>query len=122
MPEQWIPFIPVHVDGSNRETQLQRAAMPRILENDPADFLKKIEPRTSLLREGLDRDSARHYFLHEEEVPRAGIRVSQSFQRTRWHDGRVFVWLGIRKQHGRGEGSSGLPFDQIVNVAQPETD
>ena len=35
VPEQWIPFIPVHVDGSVRETQLQRAALPRILEGDP---------------------------------------------------------------------------------------
>ena len=35
VPEQWIPFIPVHVDGSVRETHLQRAALPRILEGDP---------------------------------------------------------------------------------------
>ena len=26
VPEEWIPFIPVHLDGDNRETQLQRAA------------------------------------------------------------------------------------------------
>ena len=25
VPENWIPFIPVHVNGSNREIQLQRA-------------------------------------------------------------------------------------------------
>ena len=31
VPENWSPFIPVHVPGSNREIQLQRAAMPRIL-------------------------------------------------------------------------------------------
>lgn len=27
VPEQWIPFIAVHTDGSTRETQLQRAAL-----------------------------------------------------------------------------------------------
>ena len=35
VPEEWIPFIPVHVPGSTRETQLQRAAMPRFLDNAP---------------------------------------------------------------------------------------
>jgi hypothetical protein len=119
VPEQWVPFVPVHLDNNKREIQLQRAAMPRILENSP-DIPKKVEPRTSLLREGLDKDPKQKYFVHEEEVPRSGIRVSQSFQRTRWYDGRVFVWLGVRKQKGRGEGSSGLAFDQIINVAQPK--
>ena len=27
VPENWIPFIPVHVDGSNRDIQIQRARM-----------------------------------------------------------------------------------------------
>lgn len=112
VPENWIPFIPVHVEGSNREVQLQRAAMPRVLEGDPAKPLK-IRPRTTLLQTGLAEKAP--YYLHEEEVPRAGIRVAQSFQRTRWNDGRVFVWFGARKTTGRGEGSSGLGFDRIVN-------
>jgi hypothetical protein len=113
VPENWIPFVPVHVDADRREIQLQRAAMPRILRGDPR-IPQKIEPRTSLLREGLDAVPARQYFIHEEEVPRAGIRVHKAFQRTRWYDGRVYTWLGIRKQVGRGEGSSGLAFDRVV--------
>ena len=31
------------------------------------------------------------------------------------HDRRAWVWLGVRKQTGRGEGSSGLAFDQIID-------
>ena len=31
VPENWIPFIPVHVPNNNREIQLQRVAMPRVL-------------------------------------------------------------------------------------------
>jgi hypothetical protein len=116
VPENWIPFIPVHVDGSNREIQLQRAAMPRVLEGDPKPA--KVEPRTVLLREGLEKTPADHYFLHEEEVSRAGTRVFQAYQRTRWTDGRVVVWLGAHRQTGRGEGSSGLRFDGLVD--QPE--
>ncbi|HEX6124576.1 MAG TPA: hypothetical protein VFZ23_04315 [Pyrinomonadaceae bacterium] len=111
IPENWVPFVPAHVEGSNREVQIQRAAMPRILTGDP-EKPDKIRPRTSLLQVGLaDRDP---YFIHEEEVPRSGVRLKQSYQRTRWNDGRVFVWLGVRKTTGRGEGSSGLGFDRIV--------
>jgi hypothetical protein len=29
VPEEWIPLVPVHLGGSNREIQLQRAAMPK---------------------------------------------------------------------------------------------
>ena len=35
VPEHWIPFVPVHVRGRQREIQLQRAALPRILEGEP---------------------------------------------------------------------------------------
>jgi hypothetical protein len=113
VPEEWIPLVPVHLQGSNREIQLQRAAMPRILHNDDRKP-RKIEPRTSLLREGLEAEEKAPYFIHEEEVSGAGIKVHKSFQRTRWYDGRVYTWLGIRKQVGKGSGSSGLAFDQIV--------
>ena len=112
VPENWIPFIPAHVEGSNREVQLQRAAMPRILDGDNGKP-DKIRPRTALLQPGLA--GKKPYFIHEEEVPRSGIKVAQSFQRTRWNGGKVFVWFGVRKETGRGEASSGLGFDRIVN-------
>ena len=54
------------------------------------------------------------YFVNEEEVPRAGALVTLAYQRTRWLDGRVYVWLGVTKTTGRGEASSGLAFDQLV--------
>jgi hypothetical protein len=109
MPEHWIPFIAVHLDNDARETQLQRAAMPRILEGDPSPAAK-VRPRTSLLRVNLP-DA---YYLHEEEVPRAGAVVALSYQRTRRMDGAVVTWFGAHKQTGRGEGSSGLRFDSLV--------
>ena len=120
VPENWIPFIPVHIDGSNREIQLQRAAMPRFLKGDPNPPLP-VRPRTALLRQGLDplptpsepNPPRQSYFVHEEEVPRAGVVVQQTYKRTRWSGGRVFTWLGVSKHTGRGEGSSGLAFDQI---------
>jgi hypothetical protein len=87
--------------------------MPRY-PNDPASTpnFKRVRPRTTLLREGLDANKP--YYIHEEEVPRAGMRVSESYSRTRWNNGKVFTWLGIKTNTGRGEGHSGLAFDQIV--------
>jgi hypothetical protein len=115
VPENWIPFIPVHVDNSNREIQVQRAALPRILDGDPNPPVK-VQPRTVLLREGLDRTPAQPYFVFEEEVPRAGVRLLQTFVRTRWTDGHVYTWLRVHRQTGRGEGSSGLGFDELINI------
>jgi hypothetical protein len=115
VPENWIPFIPVHVEGSNREIQLQRAAMPRILGSDT----QKVRPRTSVLRVGLGAVPAEPYLLHEEEVPRAGTKVSVSYRRTRWTGGRVVVWLAARRETWRGEASSGLAFDLLVPTEAP---
>jgi hypothetical protein len=112
VPENWIPFLPVHVPGDVREIQLQRAALPRIIEGEPPPPAK-VQPRTGLLRQGLDDSPANVYFIHEEEVSRAGTRVLRTYQRTRWTDGRVYTWLGVQRQTGRGEGSSGLAFDQL---------
>jgi hypothetical protein len=110
VPEQWIPMIPVRRPGDVREVQLQRAAMPRLIEGAPGP----VRPRTWLMRQGLDEPAPAAMFVHEEEVPRAGARVLRSFRRTRSRDGRAWVWLGVRKQTGRGETSSGLEFDRLV--------
>lgn len=110
--ENWIPFIPVHIPGSNREIRLQRAAMPRLIPNTPTP----IEPRSTVLRVGLDENLKQTYFIHEEEVPRAGAMVTRTYQRARWFDGRIYTWLGRRKQTGRGQGSSGLVFDRIMPI------
>jgi hypothetical protein len=119
VPENWIPFIPVHVPNNNRQIQLQRAAMPRILVGD-SNPAQKVQPLTSLLRQGLDLTPAQTYFLHEEEVPRAGARVTQYYARARWTQGQVYTWLRAQKQTGRGEAASGLAFDRLVDQNQAE--
>ncbi|HEU5323095.1 MAG TPA: hypothetical protein VFX28_19980, partial [Methylomirabilota bacterium] len=96
VPEHFIPFVPVHVPGSVREIQLQRSRMLRIIEGDPLPPAK-VPPRTTLVRQGLDETVKQPYFVHEEEVLRAGIRVTQAFRRTRWTKGEALVWLGVRK-------------------------
>ena len=114
VPENWIPFIPVHTDDKNRQIKLQRASMPRLFNNE----FTHVRPVTQLLREGLeDNDTqTKAYFINEEEVPRAGVQLSATFQRTRWYNGSVVNWYGYRKQVGRGEGSSGLAYDKVDAV------
>jgi hypothetical protein len=114
VPEHFIPFVPVHVPGSLREIQLQRSRMLRVMDGGP-EPPDKVPPRTTLIRQGLDEKTKLQYFLHEEEIPRAGIVVSEFFRRTRWTNGEAYVWLGVQKQTGRGERSSGLAFDTIAN-------
>lgn len=114
VPEHWIPFIPVHIEGDNREIQLQRAAMPRLLEGEEGVIPAKIVPRTRLMREGLEDVPAISYYVAEEEIERAGTLVETRWQRCRWTGGRVVTWLGHTRTTGRGEASSGLAFDTLV--------
>ena len=106
VPENWIPFVPAHVDGDNRETQLQRAAMPRLLDGDPNPPVP-VRPRTSLLRQGLDASPPAPYLVHAEEVPRAGTQVEQGYRRARWRDGRAVVWFGRGAQSGAARDRAG---------------
>jgi len=39
-----------------------------------------------------------------------------AYNRTRWRDGRVAVWLSARRGTGRGSGSSGLRFDFLSDT------
>jgi hypothetical protein len=110
--EHWIPFIPVHLEGDNRQIQLQRAAMPRLLEGEQGITPAKVVPRTRLMREGLD--DGLPYYVAEEEVVRAGTVIETRWQRCRWIGGRVVTWLGHTRSTGRGETSSGLAFDVLI--------
>ena len=109
VPENRIPFLPVHVANSNRAIQLQRASMPRLFRNS----YTHVRPRTALLRTDINEsgDQLHPFYIPEEEVPRAGVQVKSTFQRTRWYNGAVVNWYGYRKTVGKGEGSSGLEFD-----------
>jgi hypothetical protein len=97
VPPHWRPFVPARVPGSTRSIRLQRARLPG-------------QPQQPL---GAVLDVASPYFVAEEEVPRAGRKISRSFQRARWIDGATFLWIGRAAPFGRGEGSSGLVFDAI---------
>jgi len=104
VPENWIPFLPVHQAGSNQSIEFRRAAMPK-LGVPPTDVVR---PKGLLLTEVSTR-----YYINEEEIPSAGTLVRRSYQRARWYGGRTYIWIGRYRETGRGEASSELRFDQI---------
>jgi hypothetical protein len=99
VPDYWIPLMPVR---TNEGLRLRRGAM---LNTDGVP--KSVHGLGSIL------EPAHELSLFEEEVPREGIRVTRSYQFTRWIDGSSHFWVGRRKAVGRGEGSSGLRFDSL---------
>jgi hypothetical protein len=110
VPENWIPFLPVHQPGSAQDIRFQRAAMPKL----------GVPPRDVVKAKGVLLTEVQPlYFVDEGEIPYAGTIVRRSFQRTRWYGGRTFVWIGRYRETGRGQGSSNLRFDQIEPVAAP---
>ena len=106
IPDYWIPLMPVRVGPGLR---LKRGAM---LKTDGSR-----EPVQSL---GRILESGHELSLFEEELPREGIRVTRSYQFTRWIDGSSHFWVGRRKGVGRGEGSGGLQFDSLDGKDWPD--
>ncbi len=102
VPDNWIPFIPVHIEGSDREIRLQRARMPATPGAKGLILTEKAAP----------------YYVDEVGIPRPGIAVSRYFQRTRWTNGTTYLWVGRDKKAGKGEGWSNLRFDQIVDIPE----
>ncbi|MEO8513361.1 MAG: hypothetical protein ABI543_07375 [Ignavibacteria bacterium] len=100
VPDNWIPFIPVHLNGNISEISLQRAQMPASPGARGVVLTEKSAP----------------FFINEEEVPRAGVLVQRSYQRARWLNGKTFLWIGRYKEAGKGEGWSNLKFDQIEDI------
>lgn len=107
VPENWIPFLPVHEPGSVQQIRFQRGAMPKL----------GVPPKEVIKAKGvLLNEVPPPYYINEEEIPNAGTLVQRSWQRTRWYNGRTFLWIGRYRETGRGEGSSNLRFDQIEPI------
>jgi hypothetical protein len=101
IPDYWIPLMPARTAQGLR---LKRGA---VLNTDG------LPETVHALGRILNPDPGRTLELHEEEVPREGVRVTRHYQYARWFDGSSHLWIGRRKQIGRGEGSSGLGFDLV---------
>lgn len=111
VPENWIPFIPIHIPDQQRSIQLQRASMPRHFRHN----IFPVRPRTRILREGIDQNDMQRspYYVYEEEIPKTGVKITSTYQRSRWFNGTIFTWYGRRKVTARGMANSGLRFDEL---------
>ena len=112
VPENWIPLLPVQlpVDGDSTKiiSRLKRGA---ILQPDGPPQIHHAQ--------GQALNASGALLLYDEEVPREGVHVTRARRMARWIDGSTWVWTAFRKQVGRGEGSSGLQFDRLL---QPSDD
>lgn len=105
VPDYWIPLMPVKTAKGLR---LRRGAV-----------LKTDGSQATVRAQGRILESSQQLSLFEEEVPREGIRVTRSYQFTRWVDGSSHLWIGRCKGAGRGGASSGLRFDSLNPNDQP---
>ena len=60
-----------------------------------------------------EKDGGVWLYLFDEEIPRAGAHIRRLPQYTRWHDGRMYGWIGREKRPGRGSAWSGLRYDAV---------
>jgi hypothetical protein len=108
VPPNWFPLVPSveQHDGQIVARWLLRGALRRDGSEEP------IVPEGRLLESGqrLPGEPPR---LYDEEVTRTGARVTRLWQQGRAPDGSTHLWLGRRRDIGRGEGSSDLRFDAV---------
>lgn len=100
VPDYWVPLVPVR-ENATAPLRLRRGTVP-----GPEGHASEAKGR--LLSAGTP------LALYDEEVTRAGARITRNWQYARWIDGSRHLWIGTRKEPGRGEGSSGLRFDTIA--------
>ena len=103
VPGHWLPLLPSRMRADAPPIALLRGGTPRGRILEPARTPAGVNP----------------FRIHEEEVPRAGARVTREYQYARWIDGSTHLWVGRRKSAGRGEGSSGLRFDVLESPNRP---
>lgn len=119
--ENWVPFVPQKVTPSVERLVFRRATLPRVMDGKDIDYTNGanyVHPRTSLLREGLDLATPTTYDINDEEIPRSGTILEKHYQRCRWVDGQVYLWLSAKRTNGRGENLSGHGFDRLKPEAE----
>ncbi len=105
VPYNWVPLLPQR-DAATNSLRLVRAAM---LTPDGSNAVRSA-------RGVLLNPPGPGLALFDEEVPRAGARITRSAQHVRWFGGSAVLWMGLRNTVGKGEGSSGLRFDSAEDT------
>jgi hypothetical protein len=114
VPDNWIPLLPVQLrePPESPDKVVSRLRRGALLQPDGS---QKIHTAKG---EILNKDE--RLLMFDEEVPREGIHVARHYQLARWIDGSSWVWMALRKEVGRGEGSSALRFDSVETGGRSE--
>lgn len=107
VPEHWIPLLPARDPAGTAAVLLQRGTL--------LTFDGTMRPITA--QGVLLSPDVTPWYLHQEGVPRAGLRIRRVPSLARWLDGTPFAWVSRRTGTGWGEGSSGLQFGIAVPPA-----
>jgi hypothetical protein len=102
LPEHWIPYVPRRNAASSAaagEIHLRRGRT-----NEAAT------PANPQYRSRIVAESVR---LHEEEIPRSGLRVRRIARYARGSDGRQHFWVGRLKEAAQRTALPGLRFDYL---------
>lgn len=102
-PDYWYPLLPLPLTADS--IQFKLAALPVT-----ANAKRQVNSPQGAI---LSVASGERLTVREEEIPRAGARVTRAYQYARWIDGSTHLWIGRRKRAGRGEGASNLQFDVV---------
>jgi len=108
VPWHWFPMLPVKINQITGDTVLERGQMVR------PDGVTSPVPFGRILQ-----TAALPYRVREEAVSRTGLKVMREMVRSRWLSGETHLWIARRKTAGRGEGSSGLRYDEARTSPPP---
>ncbi|HVH13157.1 MAG TPA: hypothetical protein VM759_08900, partial [Longimicrobium sp.] len=106
VPPHWFPLAP---DAAGLPL-FRRLMMRRV---DEEGEVRTVRPAGEIL-------APEGQWIFREEVPRDGARVIRRHRMARGTDGRLYAWSARRAETGRGEGSSGLRYDDTLPLA-PES-
>ena len=100
--DNWFPLAPEPVDIDSIKLVL------RALVRRAHGVVVEAHPPGEILAGGAD------WWIHEEELGRAGLTLDRRVKVGRWHDGSRHRWIGRNVWPGVGEANSGLLWDTVV--------
>lgn len=120
VPEHWVPLVPVRKVVASTAPQdpalyLQRGRLATSVNSGTGDAAPQVTTQGAL---GVILEPWKKLYLHEEEVPRLGMRVVRHFQMARDGKGGVHLWMARKKGPGPGEKRSGLKYDWITREGE----
>ena len=111
VPINWIPFLPEHLGGEavGRDIRFRRGRMPVYY----GTGYRYVRPSTSILATKWKDGRVIPFYVNEEEILRYGTKVILTAQRSRWTNGKSYLWYGYTKRISNYEANSGLLFDDL---------